>query len=366
MSKRQLQTQFSQQIKQEEERALAPSLFALKQDQARQLREHQKQQQAAAASAPSSPTLSSGSASGSSSKKRASTSSASGREAVLARKAELARQSRKRKKLYIQDLQEKVKILGRRVEELQAAQKTADEQRRDANLTEAEKRRREEHEQVRAQLHRIVQQVGEAETAAAARPGTDAKAAMAAGAAVVDEREVNALLDRTMKNSQDRQAQIAFYLSKVEECLTPAAPAKFVLWGLDQPDEFYTKPGLWQTLMINEMNVSEEQIKAILEQREAVHGERQALRQSVAMMSALRKLATEHIENLHRQMAELRTVLSCAFFSCALFCLLRLFCFGLLSFTLLYFCVFLFLLCLFSLFFSSTSSAGQVSCVDRQ
>jgi len=42
------------------------------------------------------------------------------------------------------------------------------------------------------------------------------------------------------------------------------AQAKFALWGLDQDDEFYEKPGLWKTLMSDEIGLDDTQVEESL------------------------------------------------------------------------------------------------------
>jgi hypothetical protein len=188
----------------------------------------------------------------------------------LARKAELARASRRRKKMYVQDLENKVKKLGAKVEELQQRLSRATaEQMVPATITAEEKTRAAAQQEIRAKLQKFID-----------RPSIDAAAT----------KELSSLLKKFVQNSRyaafcaalrcapraspahewvkrcdrlidgvcvvlsvarsERQARVDFYLDRVHDSLMPGNQVKFAIWGLDQAEEFYTKPdGLWLTLM---------------------------------------------------------------------------------------------------------------------
>ncbi len=90
----------------------------------------------------------------------------------------------------------------------------------------------------------------------------------------------------------------------------PGVQVKFALWGLDQPDDFYTKPGLWSSLMYNEVGVTEEQMRLITSRRDAIHQERKNLAQCERVLKETRERITQHLVGLNRQMDALQSVLT--------------------------------------------------------
>lgn len=146
----------------------------------------------------------------------------------LARKAELARASRRRKKMYVQDLEAKVRQLGAKVEDLQAkasASKAAGGVPSGPSVAELageESKRREQQHAIRQTLATLLSKPDASKTAS-------------------DLHQISQLMRQFVENSRERQAQMESHFDHVIEAITPGLQAKFAMWGLDQNDEFYTQ-----------------------------------------------------------------------------------------------------------------------------
>jgi hypothetical protein len=103
-------------------------------------------------------------------------------------------------------------------------------------------------------------------------------------------------------NSRQRQQAVDFYLDRVEDCLSPGLQVKFALWGLDQSDDFYEKPGLWVSLMSKEVGLTPEQMAALRTHRVSIHAERLALQQCEARLKETRLAIVAHLNGLHRSL----------------------------------------------------------------
>ena len=93
-------------------------------------------------------------------------------------------------------------------------------------------------------------------------------------------------------------------------CSVPGLQVKFTLWGLDQPSDQFSKPGLWTSLMYNEVGLSEEQMRLILSRKEFIHQERRALAQCQKLLKDTRDRILQHMQSLNRQMDILQNVLT--------------------------------------------------------
>lgn len=221
----------------------------------------------------------------------------------LARKAELARASRRRKKAFVQDLENKVKILGQKVEELQRklqhAQNNNNNSQNGGNVNNSNSDNpfsHKERERANSQLNirrRLAEMVEHPEQ-------LDDKG----------QRELTFAIQKFVENSRARQASVDIYLEKATDALAPGLQVKFVLWGLDQNEDFYTQPGLWQSLMLKEVGVTEEQMIRIKAHREAIHQERQMLAHCEKSLRELRNNVQVHTTSLNRKMDALQSILS--------------------------------------------------------
>lgn len=206
----------------------------------------------------------------------------------LARKAELARASRRRKKLYVQDLEEKVKSMGKKIEELQQKQARSKAQRGDGWSSD-DRARRDNQKSIRNRLIELLQ-----------KPESDRTA----------EKELQVLVKRFVENSRERQAQVDFYLDRVADCISPGLQVKFALWGLDQKDEFYEQPGLWSTLLAKEVGLTPEQMEKLKAQRLAVVSTRMQLMECENMVKQMRETVGSHLHRLNNQMDEVENIMT--------------------------------------------------------
>jgi Mg2+ and Co2+ transporter CorA len=208
----------------------------------------------------------------------------------LARKAELARESRRRKKMYVQDLENKVRKLGAKIEELQRQAARAKASRRVRNIVTEEKELRDAQIAIRERM------------AAITRSGAQDEAAR---------EQLSALIRSFTANSRARQARVDHHLDQVEDCLTPGLQVRFVLWALDQSDEFYSAPNnLWSRVMVQEVGVTPEQVRLILSRRRIIHEERQRLLACERALKDLRERIAEHLKSLNQNMDALQAMLT--------------------------------------------------------
>lgn len=222
----------------------------------------------------------------------------------LARKAELARASRLRKKMYVQDLEKKVQLLGAQIEELQ--NKQAAKRRPGSSLEEREHKASQNG--IKMRLAELVR-----------KPLT-----------IDDVRTVEVLVQQFVENSRTRQSKVEHFLDCVSDCICESAPplsscffltlnsaatapglqVKFALWGLDQNDDFYEKPGLWSSLLSTEIGLSMEQMQRLKERRNSIHAQRQSLATAELRLQQLRRHITSHVSSLNREIDELQSILT--------------------------------------------------------
>eukprot|EP00455_Lapot_gusevi_P051028 TRINITY_DN7518_c0_g1_i2.p1 TRINITY_DN7518_c0_g1~~TRINITY_DN7518_c0_g1_i2.p1 ORF type:complete len:221 (+),score=50.46 TRINITY_DN7518_c0_g1_i2:103-765(+) len=190
--------------------------------------------------------------------------------------------------MYIQDLEDKVKRLGAKIEELQLkAAKAA--KKRGTDPSQEERLRQEEQATIKQQLAQLIRQPQ-----------------LSSG----EQQQLQELLGRFVTNSRQRMAQVEHYLDRVEESATPGVQVKFALWGLDQNEDFYNDEGLWSSLMFKELGLTPQQAKQLQDRRQAVHRERVALAHTERMLQQLRTHILHSQESLNREMDALRQVLS--------------------------------------------------------
>ena len=254
----------------------------------------------------------------------------------LSRKAELARASRKRKKMYVADLEEKVSKLAGTVEELQRKLKM-----NAGGLSKEERVRREQQSAIKERLTQLIAQTQAAEPSVATAAASDNTAAgvadtgdtapapeqqpMAATSSdssstaapitvpvFVPEAsyELQELVTRFVYNSRERQGHVDYYFDRVAHCLSPGLQVRFAMWGLTQPDEFYSSPGLWQSLMEGEIALDGPQMDWILSKRDAIQAERKNLQTCELMLRETRNAISMHLHSLHGHMDDLLSVMT--------------------------------------------------------
>jgi hypothetical protein len=260
----------------------------------------------------------------------------------LARKAELARASRRRKKMYVKDLEEKVKRLGHRVEELRA-------QLGQANAVAAN-----------ASAAAAAAQAAAGDAAPRGGPGAGAGAGAGTGggsgsgsgllagfdlesvascaALEAERREAHAARLRglneqlafivdisastALDGSQTEQLTMAMQsvllqarepqgfaeisLDRAIEVSTPDLATRFALLGIDQGDDFGAPPttssSLWYTLLCTEVGLSSAQLAELATVRGALRAERAELGRWLQLLGSARSGLLEHQQRLNALM----------------------------------------------------------------
>jgi transcription factor HY5 len=207
----------------------------------------------------------------------------------LARKAELARQSRRRKKMYVHDLEAKVKELGTKIEELQRKNAKAKADQRLHHLPREEKERRDRQAIIRDDLARRIKQSSFTQK---------------------EKSEVSSLVRQFVLNSRERQSRFDLLMDQVTDSIVPGLQVKFALWGLDQDEDFYRTSGLWTTLMRDEVQLTDAQLRSITSERVLIRQERERLAECERLVGRLQTLVTQHFNGLNQRMDRLMQILS--------------------------------------------------------
>lgn len=198
----------------------------------------------------------------------------------LARKAEAARASRRRKKAYVASLEEKVSRLTARLAELQAA--GGGQQRTSGDAL------REEQRKTKAKMQSMLE--------ATEDPQNDAALAR--------------LMTTFVAESRQRQNSFGGFLDKLEEALVPDVHAKFALWGLNQTDDFYRrdKPALWNAVMSQEVGLSADQLSQLFLLRLPVRSVMCSLNDTGARVKAVRETIGLHLEQRSRHFDDIARI----------------------------------------------------------
>lgn len=227
----------------------------------------------------------------------------------LARKAELARASRKRKKLYVKDLEEKVRRLQARVDEMKNQQlEMSVSKQKDPRgelsatdlLAQVEAERRASIERKRMEIR------------------TEINVLVSLSAiAPLDRTQVSQLKDllRQLNETLRENYTIAkYYLDKLEEVMEPSTQVKFALIGMDQSDDFYGTNSeadvgnLWNTVMATEVGLSSAQISELMEHRPHLINQRVVLGRCNMLLAQLKDMFNAHTSTLPRKMNEMQAI----------------------------------------------------------
>eukprot|EP00743_Colponemidia_sp_Colp-15_P006090 GILK01006548.1.p1 GENE.GILK01006548.1~~GILK01006548.1.p1 ORF type:complete len:368 (-),score=83.23 GILK01006548.1:247-1350(-) len=163
----------------------------------------------------------------------------------LARNRESAKQSRKRKKMYVELLEDKVKNLSTEIQNLKKHQFTNEK------LYESERK-----------FHGTLEDM--------LRNNTDEEAVG---------QVINQIQDALGSNGAERHAAIQYYFEQLQSLLVPGY-SKFLMWSLNQDDKFFqsdsTQPDVWSKIA-KAVGVSPEQQTSLLEYRSIIKEEKQQL-----------------------------------------------------------------------------------------
>jgi molybdopterin converting factor small subunit len=191
--------------------------------------------------------------------------------ATRAKRAELARESRRRKKQRIKNMEETVSALEKRLEELRERNKAASP-RATVHM--------EKDTQLVNNMTLLMEQGGKEEEL---------------------QDKVN-LFIQVSRDSAFKKLEKA--LDRVEETVITPIEIKFAMWGLDQNEEFYENPfGIWNSLMYKEIGISKEQIDALRGFRHIMRKQRQEIFQVEKDIQNLRDSCISQHELLDQNMS---------------------------------------------------------------
>jgi hypothetical protein len=213
----------------------------------------------------------------------------------LARKAEAARQSRQRKKAYVNQLEDKLAQLQERLHELDSSTGVDESERIVRGLDNTALRG--EQSTLKMRMQNMIE-----DPPIWQQPEMTSKA----------EGELRGLSDLFVTNSRKRQNGLHTSLQELREQLIPSAPIKVAMWGLNQKDQSpdKTNPGLWNTVLAWELGLTPEQQADVMQLK---HTAQPLLREVSELQSSLGVMEEEMHETLvqrHRHMDELRAILS--------------------------------------------------------
>lgn len=207
----------------------------------------------------------------------------------LARKAALARQSRQRKKEYVQGLESRVQMLSDRIEQLERQHVKLTSTNGDEELSAIEKERVSKQKSIEARIARILE----------AKETPDSSA------------ELSRLLDEHLRNSRERQSRVDYYVNHVKESLTPGLQVKFAIWALTQDESFYKKKDeLFYNLVHRELDLSPNQIERLMAERAKIANERKNILDCDRVLEKLRVSIKNHLQDSNESLDRLRTKLT--------------------------------------------------------
>lgn len=194
----------------------------------------------------------------------------------MARKAELARESRKRKKAYIQNLQEKAATYAAKVEALEKRQARTLANLGLSSVGKDEKERRQVQRHI---LEKMLVNLS-----------TDTKD---------KNKELEALMTEFTENSRARQSRVDSLFEMVEESLAPGLQAKMALWVLSQDDKFYDESTFWPSLAYRELGLSAEQAEELKEFRKETIARREGLQEIMTELGKLKSKTKAQVKSLN-------------------------------------------------------------------
>lgn len=220
----------------------------------------------------------------------------------LARKAELARMSRKRKKMRMGDLEQ-------------------ENSRLQAELDRIRKHRKQDQEQLVRQAQQLLDSNWEKMNVPADPQADDLKVAVKAvidahktssnGLSNIEETKMAHLIDDVVNVVKRREISARMHLSALDETLEPCMALRFMQWAMCQSDKFFTdNNGLWSTLMQHELKVTPEQMSEILGLRPTLKQQQQTWTEVENTHRLFNTLLRQHLSNTSAHMIRLRSILT--------------------------------------------------------
>lgn len=233
----------------------------------------------------------------------------------LARKAELARMSRKRKKTRLNDLEVEVSKLVEDLERERKQRKLAQEQLAVAQHQIRVSQQQAAENELAASMSdaalaeewkRLSEDLRRLTAAAAATAAT--AAAPATGTAAPELSKVIGDLANLMKK---KNSAAVHQMKNAHKYMTPALPLRFLEWVMNQKDTFYEDcSGLWNTLFAQEVGLSDEQVRAVLALRPAMQAQRAAGQEVQQLYTKLCAALQAHLAQSSQSLERLTAVLS--------------------------------------------------------
>jgi len=125
-----------------------------------------------------------------------------------------------------------------------------------------------------------------------------------------DESAIKTLTEQLVANSWLRQSRMEYQLDRVEQSLTPGLQVKFLLWGLDKPEDFFDQPELWWLVLANEIKLTDKQLEELRNHQGSFIKERKQLQQLHKMLGEFRKYIQTHLSNVHYEIEQLKNLLT--------------------------------------------------------
>eukprot|EP01083_Nonionella_stella_P134284 408672_1 len=187
----------------------------------------------------------------------------------LQRKAVKAKETRLRKKLYIESLEDKKARLQAKLAQLETGADTQFHNIDDVH--------RSEQDEVKKSLYEELNRDD------------------------INEDTIREKLSKFTENSRRRQNTAEYYISKVGECLVPEVQSIFMLWGLDHDDEeFFSNPNdVFMRVMVNHVGLTQEQVASHLEIRPEIRRLGAQLTELHSKLLALRKRVRSIMDSRH-------------------------------------------------------------------
>jgi hypothetical protein len=215
---------------------------------------------------------------------------------IRARKAEVARACRIRKKAYIKSLEEKSARLAARLAEVES------------RLEQSESRNQVYREEQKILLERLSKQPAQPSTSIDIDvPSPGLSFTKIEGESKLD--EAKRLIEQMLAHTRRPHQVINKHLAGIEAHIAPVDHVKFLLWACTQSDDFYSKFG-WQSLIHKELALSDSQIQSFMELKSSMLSLK---KNGFDLQTKLKKLSEEikrHLTERERGVQDLLTMLT--------------------------------------------------------
>lgn len=210
-------------------------------------------------------------------------------EERLARRALVARESRKRKKEYVQQLEDKVARLEAQKEELQLKIQKMRQGSVTKRPSRSENDRRCCQDALMQELNVLLKKESKSQ------------------------HDLDAIKDKVrqfIENSRERQEQADAHLDDLERRILPSVEERVALWMLTQEDAFYLLPGFWKSFVETHLGLRQSQIDGLSLLRQHAQRHKQEITSARSLARDLRGKSTRFLDSLHHATNEILRILS--------------------------------------------------------